>query len=320
MSSISSISPAKKHKNKLSDILISKKFTYSKAIILFLTPALLFYAVFILYPVIESIYYSFCKVEVFGVNAKAQFIGLKNYIDVFNDKVFWKAAANTLIWAFSSPFLEIPLGLLLALTLKKGTNITKFLRVVWFTPVLMPQIVVGIIWAWIYNSEWGLLNEVLSKLGLGVLQTAWLGTPATALPSLIVVTTWMWTGFNMVILLAAVSAIPNELLESAHIDGAKSYQVLYKIIIPMIKPVLANLMILCFIGKMKVFDLIWATTLGGPMWSTETVATYTVKRAFYWSTFEKGYPSAIASMWFYLILIISIAMTAAFNRKEKLEY
>jgi len=306
----------KKDTKHISKILLRKKISYIKAVIMFITPAILFYAAFIMYPIFKSIFYSFYKVDILGTNTKLQFIGLKNYMDVFQDAVFWKSATNTLIWAFSSPLLEIPVALLLALALKKGTPITRFFRVAWFTPVLMPQIVVGIIWAWIYNSEWGLLNEILVRIGLGSLKNAWLGTPATSLPSLIVVTTWMWVGFNMVILLAAVSSLPGELTESARIDGAKNYQILFKIIIPLIKPVIVNLMILCFIGKMKVFDLIWATTQGGPMWSTETVATYTVKRAFYWGTFEKGYPSAMATIWFLLIMFISVTMTAAFNEKK----
>jgi ABC-type sugar transport system permease subunit len=124
----------------------------------------------------------------------------------------------------------------------------------------------------------------------------------------------------MIILLAAVSSIPKDLLEAARLDGANRVQVLKRVIIPLIKPVIVNLMILCFIGKMKVFDLIWSTTQGGPMWSTETVATYTVKRAFYWNTFEKGYPSAMASMWFIIILVISLAVTRMMQKKEALEY
>ena len=186
-------------------------------------------------------------------------------------------------------------------------------------PVLLPQIVVGIIWAWIYNSEWGALNQILKTIGLESWMRAWLGHPDTALPALIVVTTWTWIGYNMIILLAAVSSIPKDLLEAARLDGANRLQVLKRVIIPLIRPVIVNLMILCFIGKMKVFDLIWATTQGGPMWSTETVATYTVKRAFYWNTFEKGYPSAMASMWFVIILVISLLVTRAM-KKDALEY
>jgi len=287
---------------------------------LFLTPALLFYALFIVFPLLQSLVFGFFKVDILGGEATYHFVGLDNYRAVIDDTVFWQAAKNTLVWAITSPFLEIPVGLLLALYLQRGTRLTKFMRVLWFMPVLLPQIVVGIIWAWIYNSEWGALNQILKTIGLESWMRAWLGHPDTALPALIVVTTWTWIGFNMIILLAAVSSIPKDLLEAARLDGATRVQVLRRVIIPLIRPVIANLMILCFIGKMKVFDLIWATTQGGPMWSTETVATYTVKRAFYWNTFEKGYPSAMATTWFVIIMAISLLITRAMQKKDTLEY
>jgi ABC-type sugar transport system permease subunit len=297
-----------------------KRLRYLNTAAMFLAPALVFYLLLIVYPLFQSLLFGFFKVDILGGQASYQFVGLENYRALMDDSVFWASAKNTLIWAISSPFLEIPIGLLLALYLQRGTRLTKLMRVVWFMPVLLPQIVVGIIWAWIYNSEWGALNQILKTLGLEAWMRGWLGHPDTALPALIVVTTWTWIGFNMIILLAAVSSIPKDLIEAARLDGATRLQVLTRVIVPLIKPVIANLMILCFIGKMKVFDLIWATTQGGPMWSTETVATYTVKRAFYWNTFEKGYPSAMATMWFVIILLISLAVTRAMQKKEVLEY
>lgn len=287
---------------------------------LFLTPALLFYALFIVYPLLQSLVFGFFRVDILGGEATYQFVGLEHYRAVLDDDVFWRSARNTLVWALASPFLEIPAGLLLALYLARGTRLSKLMRVLWFLPVLLPQIVVGIIWAWIYHSEWGALNQILKSLGLDGWARAWLGHPDTALPALIAVTTWTWIGFNMIILLAAVSSIPKDLLEAARLDGASRLQVLKRVVIPLITPVIVNLMVLCFIGKMKVFDLIWATTQGGPMWSTETVATYTVKRAFYWNTFEKGYPSAMATMWFLIILAISVVVTRAMHKRDALQY
>lgn len=297
-----------------------KRLRYLNTAALFLLPALLFHALLIVFPLLQSLAFGFFKVEFLGGAAKYTFIGLDNFRAVFADDVFWQSAKNTLIWAFVSPLLEIPVAFLLALYLQRGTRLTKCMRVLWFLPVLLPQIVVGIIWAWIYNSEWGALNQLLRTLGMDRLTHAWLGDPDTALASLILVTTWTWIGFNMIILLAAVSAIPKDLVEAARLDGASRVQILFRVIVPLIKPVIANLMILCFIGKMKVFDLIWATTQGGPLWSTETVATYTVKRAFYWNTFEKGYPSAMAFMWFLIIMAVSILVTRAMQRRDALEY
>ena len=293
---------------------------YAAAVSMFITPMLLFYIIFTFLPVLKTLFFSFYKVEIFGARTSYEYVGLKNFLDVLNEPVFWKCVRNTLVWALSSPVLENILGLLLALYLRRGTKVTKVFRVLWFMPVLLPQIVVGIIWAWIYNSEWGILNKILSVLGLASLTHAWLGDPKTALPSLIFVTTWMWTGFSMIILLAAIASIPKHLLEAATIDGAKEIQVLFRVILPLIRPVFIKLVMLSFIGKMKVFDLIWASTLGGPMWATESVATYTVKRAFFWGTFDKGFPSAMATLWFFIILSISIVTTILLLKKKELEY
>ena len=130
----------------------------------------------------------------------------------------------------------------------------------------------------------------------------WLGNPTTALPALIFVTTWMWTGFNMVVLLAALSSLPSEVLEAAELDNCGWCAKLWFVIVPLVRPTLLNLVVLSFIGKMKIFDLVWITTQGGPLWSTETVSTYVYKRAFEWSTFDLGYPSAIAAVWFVFVL------------------
>ena len=189
---------------------------------------MLFYLLLIVFPLVRSLAFSFFKVDILGGDATYQFVGLDNYRAVIDDDVFWRSARNTLVWAIASPFLEIPVGLLLALYLQRGTQLTKFMRVLWFMPVLLPQIVVGIIWAWIYNSEWGALNQILNTIGLDSWMRAWLGHPDTALPALIVVTTWTWIGFNMIILLAAVSSIPKDLIEAARLDGARRVQILMR--------------------------------------------------------------------------------------------
>jgi multiple sugar transport system permease protein/raffinose/stachyose/melibiose transport system permease protein len=284
------------------------------ATLILILPMLMFYLLFIIKPVFTSIAYSFMKVNVVRGGMQMQFLGLDNFKELLKDKVFLKAARNTLIWAVASPCLEIPMGLILALALKTRMKGSRFFRAAWFAPVLLPQIVVGIIWAWILNAEWGLLNKMLISVGLGNFTHAWLGKPDTALPSLIFVTTWVWTGFNMILLLSAVSTVSDDVLEAARIDGASYWRTVFNIIIPIIKPMILNAMILCFIGKMKVYDLIYVTTKGGPAWSTETVATYTVRRAFNWDVIERGYPSAMATLWFVLIMLVSVLANRAVRK------
>ena len=250
-----------------------------------------------------------------------EYVGLEHFREILtSDDVFWKAARNSLVWGVVAPIVDIPLALGLALVLHARVPFARFFRTVWFTPVLMSYPVVGVIWLWVYNYDWGIANLVLRAVGLGAYAQAWLASPATALPALIFVTTWMFAGFNMVVLLAAIHAIPAEYLEAATVDGARVWARTRYLLIPLIWPTMINLAILDFIGKMKQFALVWVMTRGGPMWGTETVATYVVKRAFEWKTLDLGYPSAIAVIWFVIIFGLSLALTRTLQRREALEF
>ena len=175
----------------------------------------------------------------------------------------------------------------------------------------MSYVVVGIIWVWIYDYDWGLANVVLRWLGLGALRAILARRPATALWSVLVTHLWKWLGFNMIIFLAALHALPGEVLGAAELDNCGWFAKLVYIIVPMLRPTIVNLLVLSFIGKMMMFDLVWIMTGGGPLWSTETVSTYVYKRAFDWNTFDLGYPSAIAVLWFVIILLFVVAHDAA---------
>jgi multiple sugar transport system permease protein/raffinose/stachyose/melibiose transport system permease protein len=286
-------------------------------VVAFLLPAFVFYTALTAFPVVRTFWNSVHSVL---PNRPEAFVGLHNYAELLaHDDIFWRAVRNTLIWACASPILEVGIALLLALALYAKVPGARFFRIAWFTPVLMSYVVVGIIWVWIYNYDWGAANAMLRWLGLGSLAKAWLGRPDTALPALVFVTTWMWTGFNMVVLLAALHSLPSEVLEAAELDYCGWAAKLWHVMIPLTLPTILNLLVLSFIGKMKIFDLVWITTKGGPLWSTETVSTYVYKRAFEWSTFDLGYPSAIASVWF-VIVLGSVLLLTRLLRTERLEY
>jgi ABC-type sugar transport system permease subunit len=285
-------------------------------IVAFLLPALTIYVAFTAYPVVRTFWNSFHKV----LPRREDFVGLENYWQLVVDEIFWRAVRNTIAWAIASPLAEVSIALVLALALYAKVPGARFFRVAWFTPVLMSYVVVGILWVWIYNYDWGAVNAALRAIGLGQFARAWLGDPATALPALVLVTSWMWTGFNMVVLLAALHSLPREVIEAAELDNCGWGAKLRYVIVPLVRPTILNLIVLSFIGKMKIFDLVWITTKGGPLWSTETVSTYVYKRAFEWSTFDLGYPSTIATVWFAIVLGAVLALTWAFRLREKLEY
>lgn len=285
---------------------------------LFLAPALLLYAGFMVYPVLRTFYNSVHTIKPQGVQ---EFVGLANFRELMStDLVFWKAVGNTAIFAVIATIADVLGGLLIALCLFSRPPFAKLLRVVWFTPVLMSYVVVGVIWVWIYDYDWGLANSVLRWIGLGAWEQSWIGDPRTALGSVMVTHIWKWLGFNMIIFLAALSALPSEVLGAAELDNCGWFAKLVYVIVPMLRPTIVNLTVLSFIGKMMIFDLVWIMTEGGPLWSTETVSTYVYKRAFDWNTFDLGYPSAIAVLWFLIIMIFVVLMTRVFRQRDKLEF
>jgi ABC-type sugar transport system permease subunit len=290
------------------------------AIGVFLGPTLALYLAFAIYPVLVTFHNSVHTLRM-DLGMVSEFVGLDHFREILTaDEVFWTAARNSLTWGLVAPVVDIPLALALALALHARLPLARVFRTVWFTPVLMSYPVVGVIWLWVYNYDWGMANLVLRAVGLGAYAQAWLASPSTALPALILVTTWMFAGFNMVVLLAALHAIPPDYLEAARVDGAGPLRRVVHVVVPLLRPTLVNLAILDFIGKMKQFALVWVMTRGGPMWGTETVATYVVKRAFEWKTLDLGYPSAVAVLWFGIIFGLSCAFTRLLQRRETLEF
>ncbi len=294
------------------------RYASGRAILVFLVPALLMYGAFTMYPVLRTFYNS---VHVLKPHNIEEFAGLGNFTDLLTkDTVFWKAVRNTAIFSIAGTVADVTGGLLLAICLFAKAPLASVWRVVWFTPVLISYVVVGIIWVWIYDYDWGVVNVVLRWLGLGALEHSWLGDPATALWAVLATQIWKWIGFNMIICLAALYALPRDVLGAAELDHCGWLAKLVYIIIPMLRPTLVNLLVLSFIGKMMSFDLVWVMTGGGPLWSTETVSTYVYKRAFDWNTFDLGYPSAIAVLWSVMILIFVALMTRLVRQRDKLEF
>jgi ABC-type sugar transport system permease subunit len=286
-------------------------------LLVFLVPALLLYLGFAVYPVLRTVLNSFHAIKPHGV---VEFVGLSNFAALMHDDTFFKAVGNTAIFTIVATLVDVFGGLLLALCLFARVPLSSLLRVVWFTPVLISYVVVGVIWVWIFDYDWGLANTILRKIGLGAYEQSWLGHPSTALWSVMVAHIWKWAGFNMIVFLAALYALPGEVLGAAELDNCGWIAKLFYIIIPMLRGTIVNLLILSFIGKMMIFDLVWIMTGGGPLWSTETVSTYVYKRAFDWNTFDLGYPSAIAVLWFAIILGFIAVLSRILRQRDRLEF
>jgi ABC-type sugar transport system permease subunit len=284
----------------------------------FLAPALVVYAGFTLFPVLKTIYNSLHLMKPHNV---VEYVGLGNYRDLLrHDAVFWKAVKNTAIFSVFGTVADVAAGFLLALCLFARVPLARFWKIVWFSPVLISYVVVGIIWVWIYDYNWGIVNLVLRWLGLGMLAHSWLGDPHTALWAVLATQIWKWAGFNMIVFLAALYALPADVLGAAELDHCGWWAKVIYIIVPMLRPTVVSLLVLSFVGKMMVFDVVWIMTQGGPLWSTETVSTYVYKRAFDWNTFDLGYPSAIAVIWFIMILAFVAVLTSLLRQRDRLEF
>jgi raffinose/stachyose/melibiose transport system permease protein len=257
----------------------------------FVGPAVLVLCAFIVYPIFYSVWLSFHEWNGFSVEW-GPFVGLDNYIALTKDPIFWKATANSIIFVVARTPLEVGIAFGLALLLNREIPGRSLLRTLFFVPVVLSLIVVTILFQKIYEPNAGVLNTLLRDFGLGALALPWLGDPSTAFAAVIAVAVWKNVGFSLVILLAGLQGLPQEVLEAARVDGASPWQVTRRVVIPLMRPILAITVVLSIISGLKVFDLIFIMTRGGPTYSTEVFGTMLYRHAF--DLNEMGIASAIA--------------------------
>jgi raffinose/stachyose/melibiose transport system permease protein len=267
-----------------------------------LLPALVLLAVFVVAPVAYGLYLSLLRWSGFEPPV---FIGFDNYVRLWErDRVFRHALANNVIFAVSVVVGKNVLGLLLALLLNQRLRGSTFFRTALFLPVTMSFVVVGLLWSWIYNPTFGLLDAGLRAIGLGALSRPWLSDPSTALWAIIAVDIWKWTGFHMVLYLAGLQTIPRDLYEAATIDGAGRWRQLLDVTLPMLAPVTFVNVLLALNGAfVRNFDLVYVMTGGGPNHQTEVVLTHMVSEAFRQGNL--GYSAAMGYVLFAIVAVIS---------------
>jgi putative chitobiose transport system permease protein len=267
---------------------------------LFLIPACVVLATFVLYPALKAIYLSFTN---FNMIRQAEFVGFANYLNVWRDPFFWAALKNTLLYmVVVVPVLVIAPIFLAALVNKHIPGIT-FIRAAIYLPVITSLVISGLIWKWVYEEQ-GILNYVLLASGLTTDPVAFLSDPATALFSVMAVTIWSGMGYYMVIYLAGLQSIPRHLYEVAEVEGVSAWQQMIHITIPLLRPSIVVVTVMSSIAAMKVFEEVYVMTQGGPMDSTKTLVYYLYESAF--SEFEMGYASAIGVVLFLLTLVFSL--------------
>lgn len=277
---------------------------------LFLAPALGVFGAAVLVPMVLTVGYSFTEWNGFG---PMSFVGLDNYTRAIGDELFRDSFVHVLIYIAATIVLEVGVGLALAglITMRRAG---MWFRVAIFVPVMLPLVVVAVLWSFVYNPDFGLINGALKALGLESFQRIWLGDPATALLAISVVSGWVYAGFYMVIFYAALRQIPSEILEAGRLDGAGEWALFRRVKIPMIRGALGVAMLLVVTGGFQGFDLFFVLTNGGPYGSTEIPTTLLVKTVF--QKAEVGYGSAIAVL--LTIVVVSIGLIYARVRERGL--
>ena len=279
---------------------------------LFVLPAFLIYTSVIVYPAINSVWISLHRWNGMG---PMEFIGLRNYLHLFTeDLVFWTALSNNLTWMGLTLVFMVSVSLCFAMLLNKKFKGRTFFRGVLYFPFVLSGILVGITWRWMYNASFGFFNEFLSLIGLEQFRHTWLGDPNGALFFVFIAALWRGVGAPMIIFLAGLQTIPNDLLESAQIDGAGSIRQFLSIKLPMLKETFIIVLATQIIGSMGVFDIIVSTTNGGPGSSTQVLASYMVQQTFAFANMGMG--AAISTVMLVLMMFVVIPYVL-FSTKER---
>lgn len=284
--------------------------------VLFVLPTLLLYGLFFLYPMLSSSYYAFTDWN--GLN-DYRFIAFDNFTRAFTDPDFHKAMVNNLAFIGFSVFVQIPLIVLMALFISSVKRLQRFYKTAVFVPSILSTSVIGILWGFMYEPEIGPLNRLLGAFGIEPIY--WLADPDWALLAVLMTNAWQWLGFYIVLILAAIMAIPRHLHEAAEIDGAGSVRRALSITVPLIRPVISVVVLLSIAGAMRVVDIVLVMTKGGPVGATEVMASYLVNEALGVDP-NYGFGTAISLIIFAFALLLTALYQLAFghHRDEGTEF
>lgn len=273
-------------------------------------PALIIFLLFIVYPASSTIYHGFTNwSDVKQLNY--DFVGLKNYIRLFSDEAMMIGVKNSIIFAVVATILQSTIGLALALALDSKFKTKNMLRAIWYFPAVLSTLIIGYLWNYMLStSDFGLINQLVIRFGFEKIN--FLGNPNIALGCIIFVSVWQWSGWTMTIYLANLQGISNELYESASVDGASRWQRFRYVTLPMLQPAVSFCVVTGMINGLKVFDIIYALTNGGPGGKTESIISIMMRKGFTEGFY--GYSSAMGTVFLVIVLFISFFLTRLFNK------
>ncbi|GGR28294.1 carbohydrate ABC transporter permease [Deinococcus ruber] len=280
----------------------------------FIAPAMVVLALFLLYPLVANFRLSFVNWN--GLGNTARDVGLSNWLDLSRDAVFLRALGNNALLAVFSILIQLPLGLLLAVTLSRASRGSVALRIIYVLPLLMSSVAIGTVFRDLYDPNFGAINTALRSLHLDGLAQDWLGDPRFALASVIAVVCWQSVPFYMLLFMAGLSSMPDELREAATLDGASPRVIFWRITLPFLQGTVRTAAVLSLIGSLRYFDLVYVMTGGGPSGSSEVMATYMYRTVF--SAFNIGYGAAVSSAMF-LIVVVAASAALRLSRRYQTE-
>ena len=289
-----------------------KRFTRVGVIVLFLLPSVVLYFIFIIFPVIQAIYYSLFDWS--GLGPLTDFKVFGNYLRAFKSATFASSFLHNMEILGLSLVFQLTLSLLLALVIGKRLPGRTIFRAIFFLPYILSEVVAGVIWTYIYEPTGGLLNTALQAIIPGFQAQAWLGDTHLVLIAIFVVMTWKYFGLHLVLYVAAIQNIPDELIEAARIDGASMLQATRLISLPLISSTIRLSIFLSALGSLQYFDLIWVMSAGGPVHASETMATYVYKAGF--ASFEIGYGSAVGVIMIVICFVFSLMYQRFIMRRD----
>lgn len=280
---------------------------------LMVIPALIILSLVFVYPIVRSFWLSLFNQNL-GTQLQPIFSGLTNYERMLGDGRFWQSIRNTTIFSVASVTIELLLGLGIALVLNQSFKGRNIVRTIVIIPWALPTAIMGLAWAWIFNDQYGVINDILQRIGLIKQGLTWLGDPNLAMIALIIADVWKTTPFISIIILAGLQSIPSDLYEAHAIDGANPWQSFYQITLPLIMPQILIAMLFRFAQAFGIFDLVQVMTGGGPAGSTETVSIYIYATVMRYLDF--GYGSALVVVTF-LLLVLAVVITALLLQKVR---
>ena len=276
----------------------------------FATPFLVFFLVFLVWPVVYGIYMSLTGKSLTGANDSV--IGFANYAEAFADADMWRSLGNTLYFTVISTVPLVLVALVMAALLNVGLPAQWLWRLSYFAPYLLASTVVSLFFTWMYNPQLGLINHALSKIGIP--KVAWLNDPNVAMWAIVIATLWWTVGFNFLLYLAAMQNIPAQHYEAASLDGAGAWRQLFSITLPQLGPTTVMIVLLQVLASLKIFDQVYQMTAGGPGGATRPVVQYIFETGF--TGYRLGYSAAISYIFFGLIVFVSVMQFVITRRRS----